>query len=102
MKLEYEEQKLKSLKQLFEEEFDSFINAFEKDIKKKCNKMEALCHKKKYDELEKVAHTLKGTSITLGCHFTHEIALKLEEQIKSKEIDSILESISEIRKKLEI
>ncbi|MBP7654187.1 response regulator, partial [Candidatus Dependentiae bacterium] len=80
-------------------DFEQIIIDFLMEIPKYIEQLEKLIAQKDLDEIKKIAHSMKGSSGTMGAKELYEQFLKIDMECKtSKSIDKIAESLQEIKK----
>lgn len=95
--IEIDEKKLSELKNLLEESFSMLICTFIQDTEDQLLKLEKNIQQKKYTELCKIAHSMKGSSANMGAKYLYNLTLELESACKKEEYLSSEKTIHLIR-----
>lgn len=95
--VDIDEKKLSELKSLLEESFSMLILTFIKDTEEQLVQLENYAQQKKYFEISKVAHSMKGSSANMGAKHLYYLAVDLENACKIEEDHAVQETVILIR-----
>lgn len=92
-----DETKLLELKSLLEESFSMLVVTFIQDTEEQLTKLENCIAQKKYLELSKISHGMKGSSANMGAIYLNSLVVSLESSCKKEDYLATLNTINLIR-----
>lgn len=95
--IDIDQKKLTELKSLLEESFSMLIMTFIQDTEEQLIKLEGYIPNKKYLELRKIAHSMKGSSANMGAKYLYNLAVDLETACKKEDYQAAQSTINLIR-----
>lgn len=81
---------LESLRQLFGDDFKTFVETFLSDFEEKEKILSDAIKNKKIDTVTKTAHLLKGSSVNMGAEKLSKICYNIEMAGKQNNLEEIL------------
>lgn len=91
-----------NLKVLFKDKLLNMANKYFDDFEKNQIKINALINEKKYNEVAKIAHGLKGNSLNMGAKKLAACCMSLEEKINDEDNNKIIVEFNNLQKTLPI
>ncbi|MGE3319270.1 MAG: Hpt domain-containing protein [Candidatus Berkiella sp.] len=88
---------INNLKELFNDGFEPFLVTFYEDYEKKEQELATAIKGKQIDDVAKIAHSLKGSSLNMGALGLAKLCQKIETASKNDEETEVNQAFEELK-----